>query len=195
LQTPLVAEARQILVHDGEKEVGAVISLDKAIVASSVPSSNTREPAGGPALVGAIRDAAKTEESIRNDENRYVVAWQPLKALDGSQIGAIGVARSEAEMEGATGIIAILIGGIATLLAAAAGFIFGRAIGARLEDLKEAAGRWSLGDLSTPARDREPILAKWVPTEFLKDEVNQLAEQLDQMRETFRQALERMRKR
>ncbi|HKA17744.1 MAG TPA: hypothetical protein VKN18_05450 [Blastocatellia bacterium] len=194
LQTPLVAEARQILSYAGE-EAGAVISLDRAIVASSVPSSNTREASGGPALVGAIRDVSKTEEAFRHDENRYVVAWQPLKALDGSQIGAIGVARSEGEMEGVAGTIAILIGGVATLLAAAAGFVFGRAIGARLEDLKEAAGRWSLGDLSTLARDREPFLARWIPAEFLKDEVNHLAEQLDQMRGTFRQALERMRKR
>src|SRR5262249_1688566 len=38
LQTPLVAEARQILLHPGEEEGGAVISLEKAIVASSVPS-------------------------------------------------------------------------------------------------------------------------------------------------------------
>ena len=195
LQTPLVAEARQILLHDGEDGTGAVISLDKAIVASSVPSSNTREPPAGPALVGAIRDVSKTEESFRHDENRYVVVWQPLKALDGSQIGAIGVARSEAEMEGVAGTIAILIGGLATILAAVAGFLFGRAVGERLEDLKEAAGRWSVGDLSTPAQDREPFLAKWIPAEFLKDEVNHLAEQLDQMRETFRQALERMRKR
>src|SRR5215510_333775 len=85
LQTPLVAEARQILLHDGEDGTGALISLDKAIVASSVPSSNTREPSAGPALVGAIRDVSKTEESFRHNENRYVVVWQPLKAVDGSQ--------------------------------------------------------------------------------------------------------------
>ena len=195
LQTPLVAEARQILLHDGQEEAGVVISLDKAIVASSVPSSNTREASGGPALLGAIRDTSKTEESLRHNENRYVIAWQSLKALDGAQIGAVGVARSEGEMEGVAGTMAILIGGLAALLAAAAGFLFGRSIGSRLEDLKEAAGRWSLGDLSTPARDRALFLAKWIPAEFLKDEINQLAEQLDQMRETFRQALERMRKR
>jgi hypothetical protein len=195
LQTPLVAEARQILLHDDEERAGAVISLDKAIVASSVPSSNARESSGDPALFGAIRDTSKAEEFFRYGENRYIVAWQPLKALDGAQIGAIGVARSEAEMEGVTGTIAILIGGLATILAGAAGFLFGQTVGARLEDLKEAAGRWSLGDLSTPARDREPFLAKWIPAELLKDEINQLAEQLDQMRETFRQALERMRKR
>src|SRR5262249_53753003 len=195
LQTPLVAEARQILLHPGEEEGGAVISLEKAIVASSVPSSGAREPSGGAALVGALRDTSKTEESFQYDESRYVVAWQPLKALDGTQIGAIGVASSERDLEGIAGTTALLFGGLTLVLAAGAGFMFGRGIGARLEDLKEAAGRWSLGDLSTPARDREPFLAKWIPAKFLQDEINQLAEQLDQMRETFRQALERMRKR
>ena len=196
LQTPLVAEARQILSHNGEEDAGAVVSLDKAIVASSVPSRTSQEAAGGPALVGAIRDSSKAEESFRHNEDRYVVAWQPLKALDGAQIGAIGVARSEEEMEGVGVTTPFLIGGLAILLGSAAGFVFGRTIGARLEDLKEAAGRWSLGDLSTPAAlNREPFLAKWIPAEFLKDEVNHLAEQLDLMRETFRQALERIRKR
>jgi len=49
--------------------------------------------------------------------------------------------------------------------------------------------------LSTPASNSEPFLARWIPAKSLRDEVNQLAEQLDQMRESFRQAIERMRKR
>ena len=198
LQTPLVAEARQTLFHSGEEDAGALVSLDKAIVASSVPPDNTRESASGPALVGALRDTVKTEEFFEDGARRYSVAWQPLKTIDGTPVGAIGIARPAREMEGATGaghVITILIGAIASLLAAGAGFMFGRGIGARLEDLRDAASRWSLGELSTPARDREPFLARWIPAEFLRDEINQLAEQLDQMRETFRQALERIRKR
>jgi HAMP domain-containing protein len=195
LQTPLVAEARQLLVHPGEEETGALISLEKAIVASSLPTNNAREPSGGPALIGAIRDTSKTEETLQQDESRFVVAWQPLKALDGAAIGAIGVARAEREMGGIASTTAVLIGGLASLLAAGTGFILGRGMGARLEDLKDAAGRWSLGDLSTPARDRDPFLARWIPAKFLRDEINQLAEQLDQMRESFRQAIERIRKR
>jgi HAMP domain-containing protein len=195
LQTPLVAEARQILLHPGEEQTGALISLEKTIVASSLPLNGARDASSGPALVGAIRDTSRSEESLQQDENRYAVAWQPLKSLDGTTVGAIGVARAEREMGGVAGTTAILIGGVASLLAAGSGFMFGRSIGARLADLKEAAGRWSLGDLSTPARDREPFLAKWIPAELVKDEINQLAKQLDEMRESFRQALERMRKR
>jgi methyl-accepting chemotaxis protein len=84
---------------------------------------------------------------------------------------------------------------LASLIAAGVGFLFGRGLGARVDDLREAAGRWSLGELSTPAKEREPLIARWVPMEYLRDEVNQLAEQLDQMREGFRHAIERIRKR
>jgi hypothetical protein len=77
----------------------------------------------------------------------------------------------------------------------AAGFLFGRGVGARVEHLTQAGSRWSLGELSSPAGGRDFFLARWVPPEFLRDEINQLADQLDQMRESFRQAIERIRKR
>ena len=118
--------------------------------------------------------------------------------MDGTAIGAIGIARPARELDGApyaAGTTGFLISVVASLLAAVAGFIFGRGLGARIDDLKDAAGRWSLGELSTPASDSEPFLAKWIPAKSLRDEVNQLAEQLDQMRDSFRQAIERMRKR
>jgi HAMP domain-containing protein len=196
LQTPLVAEARQTLYRSGEEDAGAVIALDKTIVASSVPPDSSGE-SGGPALAGTLHDTATTEEAFQNGARSYSVAWQPLKAIDGTAIGAIGIARPARELEGAEGVGAtiILIGAIASLLAGGAGFMFGRGLGARLDDLRDAAGRWSLGELSAPARDREPFLARWIPAEFLRDEINQLAEQLDQMRDSFRQALERIRKR
>ncbi len=198
LQTPLVAEARQTLYRNGEEDAGVVIALDKAIVASSVPRDAARESASGSALVGAIHDSAKTGESFQESSRRYSVAWQPLKTIDGTAIGAIGVVRPERELEGASDAVratTILIGAIATALAGGAGFLFGRGVGARLDDLRDAAARWSLGELSTAARDREHFLARWIPVEFLRDEVNYLAEQLDQMRDTVRQAIERIRKR
>jgi len=198
LQTPLVAEAKQTLFRGGEEDAGAVVALDKAIVASSVPPDGAREPAGGPALVGALHDPAKSEETFQLGAHSYSVAWRSLKSIDGTAIGAIGVARPAQELEGAAqGVraILILVGGIAAMLAAAAGYMFGRGIGARLDDLRNAAGRWNLGELSTPAKEREPFLARWIPPELLRDEINQLAEQLDQMRESFRQAIERIRKR
>jgi HAMP domain-containing protein len=198
LQTPLVAEARQTLFRNGEEDAGAVIALNNMIVASSVPPASVAESATGPPLIGVLRDAAKAEEVFRVGARGYNVAWQPLKSIDGTANGAVGVVRPSRELDGSSDAVSapiILVGAIATLAAGAAGFIFGLGLGARLNELTQAASRWTLGELSTPVRDREPFLARWVPAEFLRDEINQLAEQLDQMRESFRQAIERMRKR
>jgi hypothetical protein len=198
LQTPLVAEARQTLYHSGEENAGAVIALGTAIVASSVPPDSAHESAGRPALAGALHDISKNEETLRNGARSYGVAWQPLKSLDGTAIGAIGMARLASELEGPVDGVrttTILAGAIATLLACAAGFMFGRGLGARLDDLTQAASRWGLGELSSQAGGRDSFLVGWIPAEFLRDEINQLAEQLDQMRESFRQAIERIRKR
>lgn len=199
LQTPLVAEARQTLYRNGEEDAGAVIALGAVIIASSVPPDSAPASAGGPPLIGALHDSAKTEETgLRSGARRYGVAWHPLKSLDGTAIGAIGVARPARELDGTVDSVVattIIIAAIATLAAGGAGFIFGRGLGARLDDLKQAASRWSLGELSTPATDRDSILVRWIPPEFLRDEINELAEQLDQLRESFRQAIERIRKR
>lgn len=198
LQTPLVAEARRTLYRSDEEDAGAVIALDRAIIASSVPPDSSRESAGVPTLAGTLHDTNAVEEAYQNGVRSYSIAWQPLKAIDGTAIGAIGIARPARELEGpagAAGTTVLLIGAVASLLAAAAGFMFGRGLGARLDDLKDAAERWSLGELSTPASDHEPFLARWIPAEFLRDEINRLAEQLDQMRDSFRLAIERIRKR
>jgi HAMP domain-containing protein len=197
LQTPLVAEARQTLFRGGEEDAGAVIALGKAIVASSVPPDTAHPSSNEPALIGAFRDITKTEEALRMRDRDYNIAWQPLKALDGTTIGAIGVVRPAVEFEGAAGsvrAIVALVGAICSLLACGAGFTFGRGLEARLDELTRAANRWGLGDLSTPARDSDRFLARWIPIEFLRDEITQLAAQLDQTRESFRQAIERMRK-
>jgi len=196
LQTPLIAEARQTLYRNGEEDAGAVIALGKGIVASSVPPA--RESTSEPALAGMLHDDTRTEEALRVGSRGYNVCWKPLKSLDGTPIGAIGIARPATETGGATGSVratVVLIGALALLLGGGAGFLFGRGLGARLDALTQAANRWSLGEMSIPATGREPFLAKWIPPEFLRDEINLLAEQLDRMRESFRQAIERIRKR
>src|SRR5205807_6165495 len=98
LQTPLVAEAKEILFREAEQNSGAVIALGRAIVASSVAS---REPA----LTGVLRDTSQQEETLAASERDYTVAWQPLKALDGSVIGSIGVARPASKMSDAARVV------------------------------------------------------------------------------------------
>src|SRR5262249_46887605 len=152
----------------------------------------------GPALTGVLHDVTRSEEDLQVRARSYHAAWQPLKSADGAAIGSIGVVRPAAYLEGAAGAVTatiIVIGAIATLLAGGAGFMFGRGMVTRLNALTDGASRWGLGELSAPAPDRQPLLARWVPREILRDEVNELAEQLDQMRESFRQAIDRMRRR
>lgn len=198
LQSPLIAEVRQAVSRGGEEDSGVLIALNKVIVASTIPPADNTKAPNGTAFTGTAHDSAKAEETLQQGDKSYSVAWQPLKTLDGSPIGAIGIARPSQELQGAANSVRttlFLFGVLASLIAAGVGFLFGRGLGARVDDLREAAGRWSLGELSTPAKEREPFVARWVPIEYLRDEVNQLAEQLDQMREGFRHAIERIRKR
>lgn len=194
LLTPLVAEIRRTLTREGEEDAGAVIASGRVIVASSIPPVDT----AAPVLTGAIHETAKAEEEFRQGNREYKVAWQPLKSLDGSSIGAIGVARRSFEFEGPASSVRMTIlvfTIVATLLAAGFGFWFGLMLGARIDELNEAAMRWGLGELSVLTKHRNPILARWIPDRFLRDEVDRLGGQLDEMRESFRQAIERMRKR
>ncbi|HWP44426.1 MAG TPA: hypothetical protein VNO14_14365, partial [Blastocatellia bacterium] len=89
----------------------------------------------------------------------------------------------------------IVIGLIAAALAAAAGYLFGRALGLRVETLTEAATRMGVGELSgaieDPAISRNGMLASFIA----RDEISTLADQLDQMRDSFKQAIDRLRKR
>jgi HAMP domain-containing protein len=191
LQNSLVAEIRQTLYRSTDADAGVLIASGSAIVASSVPAGSG---GGDSPLAGMVRQATQDEDTIRG----YVIAWQPIKALDDTEIGAIGIARSVADLEGQKTTVRamlIMIALIALALAGVGGFFYGRALAMRLDDLTQAASRWSVGELSTPAKDRDPMMSKWVPSFIARDEVSRLAAQLDQMRESFRQAIERLRKR
>jgi hypothetical protein len=196
LQTPLVAEIKQTLYRGPEEDAGALVSLNNIVIASSIPQQGAAAAAQPePPLVGAAREAGPV---ISRQGRSYVVAWQPLKTVDGSEVGAVGVARPAAELSGASGsarAIMIVIAALGTALAGGVGFLLGHSIATRINDLDEAAGRWSVGELSTVARDRDPMMSKWVPGFVARDEISRLAGRLEEMRASFRQAIERLRKR
>jgi hypothetical protein len=201
LQTPLVAEIRQTLYRGVDEDAGALIAFGNAVIASSIPApagEYKRDNTPEPALAGALRDPARSEETLQQGGRSYNVAWQSIRTLDGSEIGAVGVVRPASEFgEPAASLrtALIIVGGIAALLATAGGFLFGHTLGLRVNELEQAASRWSVGELSAPAKDRDPMMAKWIPEFLSRDEITGLAEQLEQMRESFRQAIERLRKR
>lgn len=195
LQTPIVAEVRQTLYGADERLSGAAISLGDTIVASSVPGD---EKSSDPALKGTKRDPGLSEEIIREGDRGYAVAWQPIKSLDDSQVGAIGAVQPERALEGPSGSLrAIFISAavLALLIGGAGGYLIGKELAERLSGLTEAVGRMSVGELSTPVKDPNARAASLIKRVLSHDEIARLADGLDQMRESFRQAIERMRKR
>lgn len=195
LQTPLVTEIKQTLFRNPDKDAGAMIALSDTVIASSLPAPGSGR---SPALGGVTRDQAVTDEIIHQGDRSYAVSWQPIKTIEGVEVGAVGVAIRASELEGATGALrsTLLVGGlVAVLLAAGTSYWFGHVLAARLGALTEAADRMGLGELSAPVKDREGIRQNRIADIFRRDEITRLAEQLERMRESFRQAIERVRKR
>jgi hypothetical protein len=195
LQVPLVTEVQQTLYPDPEMAAGALISLRDIVVASSVPA----EGAGGePLLRGVKCQPGKNEEALSSGDASYTVSWQGIKSLAGEQIGAIGIAVQTSRLRSPISTLQTLlfsIAAVACLVAGAGGYFFGRSLGSRVGFLSEAASRMSLGELSTPVRDPSATEANGARSFLKRDEITELAGLLDQARESFRLAVERLRKR
>jgi HAMP domain-containing protein len=191
LQTPLQFEARQSLYNN--QDAGAVIALGDTIVASSMPASGEGDSSNRVALIGFRRDPRREEQVFEDSGRSHAVRWQPIKAIDGTDVGAIGVAVPTSRIEESvvsvrTTMVTVVI--LASLAAGAVGFVFGRRLGQRVETLSEAASRMSVGELSRGVEDLSTNSSRRA-----RDEVARLAERMDEMRESFRQAIERLRKR
>jgi HAMP domain-containing protein len=172
LKVPLVAEVRQTLYPDQASRAGAILLLGDTVVASSLIDS------GNVVLLGARVSAS--QEAI----DGYAVWLQPIKSLDGSQIGSLGIAvRAQGDQ---VNWLSLVILSLALMAAGIAGYRIGASLSSRLVGLSEAVSRMSVGELSTPVRDGHGPSA---------DEIGQLAQQLEQMRESFRQAVGRLRRR
>lgn len=196
LQLPLEEEIEQALFRSVDKDTGkpsaeggVVIALGNKIIASSLQAGDKSGPTPGGALLGATCDPNKAEETLQDGGDAHTIAWQAVKSLDQSRIAALGVAVPTGNPASGVRTTLIVVAVIALAVAAAAGFFYGRSLSERVKTLSAAANRMGLGELSTPARD--PATEGWLN----RDEINGLAEELDQMRESFRQAIDRMRKR
>jgi HAMP domain-containing protein len=192
LQVPLVAEVQQTLYARVERDAGALIALGDTVITSSVPATGS---AGEPPLKGVRCRPEKAEEALSTGDRSYAVSWQAIKSIQGEQVGALGVAVSNEELRGPISTLRTMlfaITALACVLTGAGGFIYGRALGTRVSILSEAASRMSLGELSTPVRD--PGQEQKALASIRRDEISNLADQLDQARESFRLAIDRLRK-
>jgi HAMP domain-containing protein len=196
LQVPLIAEVRQILYGEDER-AGSLIALSDTIVASSL-SPTGADGRGEPGLKGTRRDTSKSDELMVLGTESYSVSWQPIKGLDGSQLGAIGIAVPSNDFDGPLGAVRTTLfvtAVVSSLIAAILGFLLGRSLGTRVTTVIEAANRMAVGELSTTVKDPAATNGGLVPGFLVHDEISRLAEELDNTRESFRQAIERMRKR
>lgn len=190
LQIPLVGEIKQAVFPGNDAEGGAVVALGNTIIASAVRGPSTSKPP----LLGVVRDTSKSDEVLESISRNYRVAWQPINSLDGSGLGTLGVVVPLDSGGGLSAARLFMIIAVITVLAAASfGFVVGRAIAARVNSLTDAVSRMSVGELSTMVRDQNGLNGS--TGSLRRDEITRLAEQLDQMRESFRQAIERIRKR
>lgn len=194
LQVSIDEEARKSLYDSSE--AGVAIATENVIVASNM--NVDRDSGGQVSLVGVRCNTGSKEEKITTGDLSYRVAWHPLKSSDGSDVGAIGALIPENQYLGPSGrlrTILILIAIIAVILAGAAGFLFGMQLGKRINALAEATGRMAVGELSRGVEDPLAPVGNRLPAFLSQDEISRLAEGLDEMRESFRQAIERLRKR
>jgi hypothetical protein len=217
LQTPLVAGIRHDLFSDSD-DSGSVMALGSTIIASSI----CRSGAGEPILRGSKCDPSRRFETITDAIGSYAVCWRPITSLEGGGIAAIGVAVPLDRLtDGSTTVLLVLVvtAMFGAILAGLAGFAFGEMMSARLKALTDAVSRMSLGELSTEVQDRpgpsgrNGLLSRLSVMTALKrnpnssgdgrqsalqngsDEIGVLAEHLEQLRASFRMAVERLRRR
>jgi HAMP domain-containing protein len=197
LQMPLVAEIRQLIQPSSDRDSGAVIALGDVIIASSVFVSGAGDK---PALLAASHSPERGDEVevIEEGNRNFALSWQPIKSFDGSQVGDLGMVMSADGIGGVSAALKLtlmLLALIASLIAGAVGYLFGRYLSLRLNALTDATSRMSLGELSAPVRDDTLPGRRWIPEFLLTDEITHLSNKLDEMRESFRQAIERLKKR
>jgi HAMP domain-containing protein len=195
LQTPLVAEAHLTLYPSAGPDRGAMIALGNTIVASSVPGP---ESSTDSALKGKRCNQAGAEETLTHRDNSYRATWQAIKSLDGVEVGAIGVAASWSALRRPAATLRtmlVIITVLACLAAGLTGFFVGRSLGLRVDALADAAGRMSLGELSAAIKDPGLPEAGSLLHLLVRDEIARLAGNLEQARQSFRQAIDRLRKR
>jgi HAMP domain-containing protein len=208
LQTAMATEVRQQLYPGIDQGAGALVALGDTVIASSVLASGTSEPV----LIGSKHDPDKNPEIIGSEGQQYLVSWRPVRSIEGAQIGAIGVAMSTGVLGGVdVALIGTLAGAIAVTIALVAlgGAFWGGVISRRLAVLSDAVSRMRVGELSRAVRDTGG-LPSWIPglgskpanglhegngsVPAARDEIEELADNLDRMRESFKQAIERLRK-
>jgi methyl-accepting chemotaxis protein len=172
-------EIKQTLYQNLPTEAISVILLDTLTVASNNPAA-----VGAKLGSESLKDGVASTNVIRNDG--YFTAFKDIKDPDGRSIGRVGVGLTESYV-GQPLRYALLSIAVATLISLVGGVVMAIFLSQRLTQpiirLTEAANRISLGELD----DAIAVASD--------DEIGQLAESLERMRISLKQAIERLRRR
>lgn len=163
---------------------GAVIVLNNIVVSANLPIQQTRG-IGLNITRTDLKDAPVAGQETINQEV-YKTAYAPIKDINSQVIGRVGVqikdswfGRIVTKVMIIIGLIVVFFLLVATLLAV----FIGRRLTKPIIELTEASNKISLGQLD------QVIAIK------SDDEIGQLAEALERMRISLKQALERLRRR
>lgn len=195
-QVSIVNEIKETVYRDMRDEAAVVIATTKDGVNTIISTNLAGSVQGGVATGTQVTDAGGTfEKPSYNTQDfagpgRYVTSFVPIEGIASKEgaktIGKIGVAIKE---DWFTAIVrrvqlTILIVTLVALIMAVVGAVIGaQKLTRPIVELTEAANRISLGELDAPIAVQA------------EDEIGTLAESLDRMRISLKQAIERLRKR
>lgn len=195
-QGSIVNEIKETVYRDMRDEASVIIAATKDGTNTIVSTNLVGSAQGGVATATPVTDAGGTfEKPSFNTQDfagagRYVTSFVPIEGIatkEGAKtIGKIGVAIKE---DWFTAIVrkvqlTILIVTLVALILAIVGAVIGaQKLTRPIVELTEAANRISLGELDAPIAVQAD------------DEIGTLAESLDRMRISLKQAIERLRKR
>jgi methyl-accepting chemotaxis protein len=189
-QQSIVNEAKETLYREMRDQGAVIVTLEDKIITTNLPGKG-----GGTAIGEKVIAGTSTKEKPSVDEQdfpdgSYRTSFMPIESVSAKtgtqQVGRIGVAVRE---EWFTAIIrriqfTILIVTVVFIgLGVGVAVILSGRFTQPIIELTEAANRISLGELDVPI------------TVASHDEIGTLAEALDRMRISLKQAIERLRRR
>lgn len=192
-QQSIVNEIKETIYRDLREDAGvAITSTDGTILSTNLPGGAQRGTANGQKVNvdGGSYETPSFHEASFNGGTPYYTSFVPVQSSDSQAgtktVGAIGVAIKQSwftEIVRRVQITILVVTLLALALAVAGAVVAAQRLTRPIVELTEAANRISLGELDVPiAADSD-------------DEIGTLAESLDRMRISLKQAIERLRKR
>lgn len=191
-QQSIVNEIKETIYRDLREDAGVIITnADGTILSTNIPGGAQRGVVTGQKVnagTGSYETPSFNDASFGGAP--YYTSFVPVQSTDAQAgtktVGQIGVAIKQSwftEIVRRVQIIILVVTLLALVVAVAGAVVGAQRLTRPIVELTEAANRISLGELDVPI------------TADSDDEIGTLAESLDRMRISLKQAIERLRKR